>query len=157
MQHMIFRYLQRMTYLQCVNWQSDTSCAKENPPTGLYSQSYQVSESVGFQVVADSVSPRPLQDPAPKLPAFSAISSEVFRFWSKSSHLKMEHLQWHEQLDNMTHKKQCNIILSGLPDWHFQRIERVLESKIRIDLINFSQKRINTRLTRVRQHNELYS
>ena len=46
-------------------------------------------------------------------------------------------------------------VISPLPDWHFQRIERVLESKIRIDLVDLPQERVGTRLPRVCQHNKL--
>lgn len=47
---LIFKYLQSMTYLQCVNCLIPAGKKKETPPTGLYSQSYKVSESVGLHI-----------------------------------------------------------------------------------------------------------
>lgn len=35
-----------------------------------------------------SIGTSPVQDPGPNVPAFSAISRALFRFWSNSSHLK---------------------------------------------------------------------
>lgn len=75
---LIFKYLQSMTYLQCVNCLIPAGKKKENPPTGLYSQSYSVN-LLGC-TLADSVEPFLVQDPAPKFPALSAISNELFRF-----------------------------------------------------------------------------
>ena len=64
----------------------------------LHPQSYKVS-SCGWKWPRFSwFSTSLVPDPAPKFPAFSAISKALFRFWSKSSHLggknhKIRHLQ----------------------------------------------------------------
>lgn len=62
----------------------------QTPPNGFEAQLHQISDSVQFPSVVGSLNP---QDPTPKFPAFSAISSALFKFWSNSSHLKIKQLQ----------------------------------------------------------------
>lgn len=45
--------------------------------------------------------------------------------------------------------------MNHLPDRHFQGIEWILEGKVRVNLINFSEKRIYSSLPRICQHHKL--
>lgn len=48
-----------------------------------------------------------VHDPAPKLPAFSAISNELFKFRSKSSHLKVTKHSIHSKITyNITYHRK---------------------------------------------------
>lgn len=81
---------------------------KENPSYFPSSTSFSCLSSVNPQWSVKTVQGRftlslqftLVQDPAPKFPAFSATSSALFRFWSKSSHLKITHMdiRGHKQL-----------------------------------------------------------
>lgn len=59
-------------------------------------------------------------------------------------------------LINRTIAGQKNPITVHVPDGHFQGIERVLQSKIRVDLVNLLQQGVDTGLPRVCQHDKLY-
>lgn len=54
------------------------------------------------------------------------------------------------------HTKKAPPWFFFIPDRHFQRIERVLEGVVRVDLIDFSQKCVDARLTGVGQDDKLY-
>jgi len=43
---------------------------------------------------------------------------------------------------------------SSLPDWHLQGVERILQGKVGVNLIDLAQKRVYPRLPRVRQNHE---